>query len=102
MKSLLVPAITLAALGMAGPALAADFPLAPPLVAPAAPIYTWGGYYIGGNIGYSWGKADLAVTGFTVSGVSIPGADSAGLRPNGVVGGGQLGFNLQSGTVVFG
>src|ERR1700694_1266721 len=70
--------ITVAALTLAATqaAVAADIG-ARPYGAPApayrtAPammaIYNWSGFYAGGNIGYSWGKAetDVTVPGFTV------------------------------------
>ena len=95
-------ATALAALGMAWPAIAADMALKGPLLPPPAPVYGWGGYYFGGNMGYSWGKEDLNLNGFAVDGVWIPGNDFAALRPHGAIAGGQVGFNWQTGIVVFG
>jgi len=108
--------ITVAALTLAASqaAMAADlgariWPPAEP-VYKAAPammaIYNWTGFYAGGNIGYSWGKAetDVTVPGFTVLAatggalvpVNIPGsAFSESLKPGGVIGGGQIGWNSQ-------
>jgi opacity protein-like surface antigen len=43
-------------LAASGFAVAADMVVkAPP--PPPAPVYGWTGFYVGGNIGYSWGKA---------------------------------------------
>ena len=48
------------ALTVVSPAFAADLPAAPPPQAPAAyvpvqaPVYNWGGVYIGANAGGSW------------------------------------------------
>jgi outer membrane immunogenic protein len=51
-------AIAIAAIALIGtPAFAADMPLKAPPPAPA-PVYNWTGFYVGGNVGYSWGKAD--------------------------------------------
>ena len=49
--------------GLVGtPAFAADLPVkAPP--PPPAPIYSWTGFYVGGNVGYSWGNAHTDLTG---------------------------------------
>src|SRR4051812_270190 len=49
---------TVAALVLSVPvsALAADLPVKAPMVAPVA-VYNWTGLYIGGNAGYSWGRA---------------------------------------------
>ena len=47
-------------LAASGLALAADIVVkAPP---PPAPVYGWTGFYVGGNIGYSWGKARATST----------------------------------------
>jgi outer membrane immunogenic protein len=35
-------------------------PLPPP---PSAPVYSWTGWYVGGNVGYSWGAARTDITG---------------------------------------
>ena len=40
-------------------AFAADLPVKAPMMAPVA-VYNWTGFYIGGNAGYSWGRATTA------------------------------------------
>jgi outer membrane immunogenic protein len=58
--------------------------------APPAPIYyNWTGFYLGVNLGGSWGhqSADLFEGGEDVFGAST--------NPNGVIGGGQIGYNWQ-------
>ena len=76
-------------------------------------IYNWTGFYAGGNVGYSWGKAktDVTTPGFTIDAddgtgttpIAIPGsAFSESLKPSGWVGGGQIGWNSQFGNWVFG
>jgi len=87
-------------LGLAQAASAVDMPA--PVKAPvAAPVYNWTGVYIGGNIGYGWGKSDNdfadAVTGF---GTVPMGSDTTNV--NGVIGGLQAGYNWQTGSFVFG
>jgi len=49
---------TAAALALSAPlsALAADLPVKAPMMAPVA-VYNWSGFYVGGNAGYSWGRA---------------------------------------------
>jgi outer membrane immunogenic protein len=84
-------------LAASGLALAADMVVkAPP---PPAPVYSWTGFYIGGNIGYSWGKAsgdlnDPAIAFFSGLG-SLPTSFSESLKPKGGIGGGQFGYNYQ-------
>jgi outer membrane immunogenic protein len=106
MKKLLLTSIAFAAL--MGPATAAD--LARPVhrrpVVVAAPVYTWTGFYVGGNVGGSWGNARTDIAGSATT-VAIPGlfggfpgnnvafADSNTTRLNGVIGGGQIGYNYQ-------
>ncbi len=86
-----VPA-TAVLLLLAGTAQAADFARRP---AYAAIPYSWAGPYLGGNIGYGWATA--------TTGVSIGGAGfSASERLDGVIGGVQLGYNWQTGAIVFG
>lgn len=58
----------------------------------------WTGFYAGANIGYSWGSLDNSTTvaPFTEPAItfSFPGGSSSTqVRPNGVIGGAQLGYN---------
>ena len=86
------------------PILAADIAVkAPP--SPPAPAWSWTGFYVGGNVGYSWGNADsdftLTVPTFPVG--LVPKSLSDLARPNGIIGGPQIGYNWQSSrTWVFG
>jgi outer membrane immunogenic protein len=74
---------------------------APPMA--VAPAYNWTGFYIGGNVGYGWGKGDVDV---------VPGPSAAtfinllpqtfATDPKGVIGGGQFGYNWQTGSWVWG
>jgi len=85
-------------LAMAGPAIAADLPRANYYQPPAAYVapFSWAGFYLGGNVGYSRGKDDLNVGGFDVNGVAIPGTTAASLKPAGIIGGLQAGYNWQA------
>jgi outer membrane immunogenic protein len=81
-----------------GPAAAAD--LAPPPVykmpvkAPVAPVYDWTGFYVGGNVGYGWGRSsDTSTLADNLGIVHFTSSDSTNL--DGVVGGGQIGYNWQ-------
>ena len=82
-----IMAISVAAVTAAGSAAAADLPRgsAPYYYPPTPSIYNWTGFYAGLNLGYEWGKV----------------ANSS-IDPSGVAGGGQLGFNWQTGPFVFG
>lgn len=97
-------------------ALAADLPVKTYTKAPVyvEPVYNWTGFYVGGNAGYSWGRAgtDGTETGtqsvsefVAFSGVLVPGFPvvtplattplTGRANVNGFVGGGQAGYNWQ-------
>ena len=77
----------------AASALAADMPVKAPVPAAAKLPYNWSGLYVGGHIGYMWGRTRVEDDGV----VTEPNA-----KTNGTVGGVMLGYNWQSGPVVFG
>src|SRR5579862_938086 len=83
-------------------AQAADMPM--PAKAPyAAPMAapSWTGFYIGGFIGAGWGTDQATLT--SLSFTSLPGPfPLASPSISGVLGGGQIGYNYQSGWVVWG
>jgi outer membrane immunogenic protein len=94
---------------VAVPAMAADMAPAPAPYYKApipVPVYSWNGFYIGGNVGYSWGDARTSIAGNATAvaqqpffggfpGNNIAFADSNSTRPDGVIGGGQIGYNYQ-------
>jgi len=89
----------------ASPVLGADMAVKarPPIVE----IWSWTGFYIGGNVGYSWGRASTDVTYInTVTGLPIvppPGSiTSASYNMDGFIGGGQVGYNWQTNNWVWG
>ncbi|MGO3930313.1 outer membrane protein [Rhodopseudomonas pseudopalustris] len=92
MKKLLVG---VALVGSAVSAQAADLAVRAPYVkAPVAAIYDWTGFYIGGNVGVGVGR-NLQSHVFPAGGV----ANSSYLQPQGVIGGGQIGYNWQTNSV---
>src|ERR1700685_2389105 len=101
MKRLLI-GITAAASLIATGALAADLPVKTYTKAPVYvdPGFDWTGFYIGGNIGYSWGQSRDTST-ITIPGtVLFTSTDKTSL--NGIVGGGQIGYNWQMQRMVVG
>jgi len=77
---------------MAAPSFAADLPrpsYKAPVYAPA--YYNWTGFYAGINAGYGFGKSDWSGAGGTGS-----------TKPKGALAGITLGYNLQTGSWVWG
>jgi outer membrane immunogenic protein len=71
---------------------------APPL--PPAPIYSWGGFYVGANVGGAWARSNVTdVNGFASG--ALPGTVTS-IDRSGFLGGGQIGYNWQTGAFVFG
>lgn len=84
----------------AGAAAAADLPTKASVYSPA-PVQTWTGFYVGANVGYGWGKFDgtSSITGNAF----VPNTSASGsVSLNGVIGGGQVGYNWQTGQLVLG
>src|ERR1700716_1645998 len=83
----------LAAATLSGSAFAADMAVkARPMAVDVT--YNWSGFYIGGNVGYSWGRSrdDSSLTNGAGT-VLFASSDRANL--DGVGGGGQFGYNWQ-------
>ena len=84
---------------IAGSANAADLPSrkAAPVYVPPAPTFSWTGLYGGVNIGYGFGNGDQDQGG--LGWLTVAGAFPAGWTLpndlNGVLGGGQIGYNWQ-------
>lgn len=82
-------------------AQAADLYRAPPApppsyVPPVVAANTWTGFYAGINGGYGWGTGDDAITYFEGADQSTRG------QPEGGFGGGQIGYNYEVSSFVFG
>ncbi|MCK1483059.1 MULTISPECIES: outer membrane protein [unclassified Bradyrhizobium] len=90
-------------------ALAADLAARPYVKAPVMvdPVWSWTGFYVGANGGYSWGRSRTDVSYFnSATGAAIaPPAGSitnASFDMNGGIAGGQAGYNWQSANWVYG
>ena len=102
MKKLLLAGATVASL-IATNAFAADLPArvytkAPP---PMVDVYNWTGFYVGGNVGYSWGRSSDTSTLTNTAGTVLF-ANSSAANLDGIVGGGQIGYNWQVQNWVWG
>jgi outer membrane immunogenic protein len=75
-------------------ASAADMPVkAPRPVAAPPPVYNWTGFYVGGHVGYLWGRTHVEEDGVVTE---------DGVPTNGVVGGALAGYNWQYNQFLFG
>jgi len=84
-------------------AVAADLPAkvytkAPP---PVVEVYNWTGFYIGGNVGYSWGRSSDDSTLTNGAGTVLL-ANSSAVNLDGVTGGWQVGYPWQVQNWVWG
>ncbi|GLR84694.1 outer membrane protein [Bradyrhizobium iriomotense] len=84
-----------------------------------APVSSWTGFYVGGNLGGDWGRSDQS-SDITSAGaffgpgcfapsnicqvnvVDVQNAGTQRLNTSGFTGGGQIGYNWQAGAAVFG
>lgn len=117
MKYLLRATIAVGAMLVAGSAMAADMPLkAPPL-----PVWSWTGFYAGGNLGYGWASDPSTLSDSTSTTLTrcnncdtptptliplgttiVTAAGTGNVNPNGVIGGLQIGYNWQNTSFVYG
>ena len=90
---------------------------------PVEVVYNWTGFYIGGNVGYSWGRGNTDFNGsidtttrtrvfrtagptlvsdVTTGPVTLAGVTSDRANVDGWLGGGQVGYNVQMGSWLWG
>jgi outer membrane immunogenic protein len=92
------------AIALSAPALAADIP-ARFAKAPIATVWSWTGFYGGVNLGWGFGESTgdyVTSQGFALQLTQGTIPRTLGLKPDGVIGGGQFGYNWQNGAFVFG
>lgn len=87
--------LTAVAVVLAAPAFAADLgrPITKAPAYVAAPIVNWNGFYVGGQVGYQFGRNRVT---------ELPSGFGGDYDVDGVVGGGHLGYNFQFGNFVLG
>jgi outer membrane immunogenic protein len=92
MKRVILTALAGAlACAIAAPGQAADLPRKALPISPVVAAFSWSGFYVGINGGYGWGKADLS---------NVVG--SAAITTRGALFGATAGYNLQTGSWVWG
>ncbi|HEY8334872.1 MAG TPA: outer membrane beta-barrel protein [Tardiphaga sp.] len=103
MKKFLLASAALATLAMATSASAADlaartYTKAPPMI---AAVYDWTGFYIGANGGYGTSRKCWDYSGTPAARLAVNVADGCHDADGGMVGG-QIGYNWQASSWVFG
>jgi outer membrane immunogenic protein len=69
---------------------------------PPPSIWNWNGFYVGLNIGYSWGHSDTTGNFYNSGSGALLSTSNSTFPLNGAIGGGQLGLNWQNGVWVLG
>lgn len=94
-RKLLLSTVAIAAVSAS--AFAADLPSrrAPPVyVPPPVPLFSWTGFYVGGDVGYAFGKDQVVQVGAPLGvGPNVYYQDGA---PNGTTGGAHVGYNFST------
>ncbi|RAI40059.1 outer membrane protein [Rhodoplanes roseus] len=100
MRSGLLAGVSLISFVVAAvPAVAADLPAKIPARAPAAPVWSWTGLYIGTHAGNAWDRSEwLSGSGELAALPRFRGTGTSG----GAFGGAQIGYNYQTGPWVLG
>jgi outer membrane immunogenic protein len=97
---------TVSAAALSTSAMAADIPARMPVKAPPPVVVapSWAGFYIGVHAGVAWNHAAFAEVGDGGGNVNRAPIGQEFWKPNkaGFAGGGQIGYNFQSGNVVYG
>jgi outer membrane immunogenic protein len=94
-----------AAMVLAGSAYAADLPsrrAPPPAYLPPVPIFTWTGFYVGVNAGGAFRSNNNGYNNAVFFGGAAPVLGFNDTNNARFIGGGQAGFNFQTGPVVLG
>ena len=98
--------LSASALALSGvTALAADLPVRAPAPAPLLALapFSWNGFYVGLHAGYGWTISDevgIHTTPPIPNGVFR--GNIGNVDPKGILGGAQIGYNLQYGNIVYG
>lgn len=77
-----------ASAALAGSALAAEPPAIPPPLPPVS-VFSWTGVYVGGQVGYAWAKNNVTFND------NFGDFTALSYRPDGVIGGGHVGYNME-------
>src|SRR5437667_7503625 len=100
MKKFLLAAVALSAV-LGGSATAADLAVNPGYRVPPR-VWSWTGFYIGAHVGAGWGTKEWTNNTAPVGILTFAFSSDNSHTVNGILGGGQIGYNWQTGPVVWG
>jgi outer membrane immunogenic protein len=98
MKRILFTSVALGVLGLMSPALGADLPAYTKAPAVASPMYDWTGFYVGVYGGGGYGNHNVV----DANGLAGFANFTANYSSQGAIGGGEIGYNAQSGNYLIG
>jgi outer membrane immunogenic protein len=99
MKRILFTSVALGVLGLMSPAVGADLPAYTKAPVVVSPMYDWSGFYVGVYGGGGFGNHNLN----NANGMGAPFANyTVNYDSSGAIGGGEAGYNMQSGNIVVG
>jgi outer membrane immunogenic protein len=93
MRGLVLATIAFAMLPIVDSAGAAELPVK--ALPPPTPAWSWTGFYVGGNVGYSIARDPGGFESLVLAAGNTPSPERFNFSPAGTVGGGQLGWNWQ-------
>jgi outer membrane immunogenic protein len=107
MRKLLLAGTAVAVVMAAGSAGAADLSRPVYKAPPPIPVFSWTGWYVGVHVGGAWGTKEwsdptIFFTGKRGVTSTFPDTTFQNYGVNGFLGGGQIGYNYQSGPWVWG
>src|SRR6266849_2879001 len=104
MRRIFIGSVAIASVLAATSVFAADLPARTYTKAPVMvdPGFNWSGFYVGGNVGYSWGRSGNSETLSDLGTRAALFTNTSRNDVNGVIGGGQVGYNWQTSNWLFG
>jgi len=104
MRRIFIGSAAIASVLAATSVFAADLPARTYTKAPVMvdPGFNWSGFYVGGNVGYSWGRSGNTETLSDLATGAALFTNTSRNDVNGVIGGAQVGYNWQSSNWLFG
>jgi outer membrane immunogenic protein len=103
MRKRLLGSVAILSLATIGAANAATHHPKPPPAPPPPPADPWTGFYVGGNVGYGWGRSNTTANFYNSATGALLSSSSSSFTMPGPLGGAQIGYNqLANGNWLWG